>query len=286
VLLSAQLLLVTAVLHRFAALQTTVAVNLMALAFIAAAIAGLGGIAALVQIWRNGWSGTAAAAGALFLGAGLLIIPTYYLPVIMRGGGGFDASTNPAHPPVFQARGTVRRSAGVDPALPPVGSAGTDLILEPVLTTRSPSDVFDLANDMMRQLDLNIVAEEAPGFGAADGTIEATDRTFVLGLVDDIAIRISVEGGQTRIDIRSAARYPRLDLGRNAERVQLIARKLRASIDTSVPTEPAAADTAGDQAGAKPVGGSSAPATALRHKKRGLAQPGAPRAQAPIVELR
>ena len=280
VLLSAQLLLATAVLHRFAALQTTVAVNLMALAFVAAAIAGLGGVAALVQIWRNGWSGTLAAAGALLIGGTLLIIPAYYLPVILKGHAGFDASTDIKNPPAFQARGPARLAAGLDQALPPVGTTGTNATLEPVLTTRSPSDVFDLANDLMRELDLNIVAEEAPGFGTADGTIEASDRTFVLGLVDDIAIRIASEGGQTRIDIRSAARYPRLDLGRNSERVQLIARKLQAAIDASVPSDPAAAEASASVT-AKPPAESAAQATVLHRKKRVLVQPGAPREQAP-----
>src|SRR5450631_676354 len=101
--LAIQLLLAAAVLHRFAALQTTVAVNLMVLAFAAAAVACLGSIAALVQIWRKGLAGTAAAAAAMLLGSGLLMIPAYYLPVMMRGGGTFDASTDAAQPPPFQA---------------------------------------------------------------------------------------------------------------------------------------------------------------------------------------
>ena len=277
VALAAQLLVATLVLHRFAALPTAVAINLMAVAFTAAGIAALCGIAALTQIWRHGVSGTSSAASALLFGAALLLIPANYLPILMRGGSIYDASTDTAHPPVFQALGKTRLTAGVAQGAAPVDTIGADTVLEPVLTTRSPSDVFDLANDLMRQLDLNIVAEQAPGFGSEDGTIEATDRTLLLGLMDDISIRIGSRDSATRVDVRSAARYPRLDLGRNAERVQLIVRKLQASIDASVPSDPTLAD-AMPAAGAavKPPGGTAGAATVLHRRKRGLSPPGAP----------
>ena len=43
-------------------------------------------------------------------------------------------------------------------------------------------------------------------------------RTFILGFVDDISIRVSGNRTQSRIDIRSASRYGTHDLGRNAFR--------------------------------------------------------------------
>ena len=277
--LAAQLLAATAVLHRFAALQTAVAMNLMAVAFVAAGIAALGGVAALMQIWRHGSPGTSSATGAVLIGGALLLVPAYYVPIVMHGSNAFDASTDTAQPPAYEALARVRQSAGLDPGVKPVGRAAPDITLEPVVTGRSPGDVFDLANDLMRQLDLNVVAEQAPGFGEADGTIEATDRTLVLGLTDDVVIRIGIRGSQTRVDVRSAARYPRLDLGRNAERVQLVVRKLRAAIDASVPSDPALAGDAPEQTtatvAAKPAAGTAGATTVLRRKKRGPFQPGA-----------
>jgi len=113
-----------------------------------------------------------------------------------------------------------------------------------------------------------------------------TDKTWVLGLVDDISIRIGARDGQTRVDVRSAARYPRLDLGRNAERVQIIVRKLRAAIDSSVPSDPAvASDTPANLGPAtlKPGAGTAGAATVLRRKKRAPSQPGAPSGRAPTA---
>ena len=279
--LAIQLLLATIVLHRFAALPTTVAINLMAVAFAAAGVAALGAIAALVQVWRHGSAGASAAAGALLLGSSLLILPAYYLPVVMRSGATYDVSTDVAQPPAYQALARVRLAAGINQAAMP----SADATLEPIVSTRSPSDVFDLANDLIRQLDLNIVAEQAPGFGEDDGSIEATDRTFLLGLIDDVSIRISTRSGATRVDVRSAARYPRLDLGRNAERVQLIVHKLQASIDASVPSDPSlAADAAsGSNSAVKQPGGTAGAATVLRRKKRALSQPSAPGAPVPTA---
>ena len=280
--LSAQLLAVTLALHRFTALPTAVAINLMAVAFVAAGLAGLGGLAALTQIWRFGLAGTSQATFALLFGAALLVIPAYYLPVVLRGGANYDASTDAVHPPSFETLGKARQFAGIPAGIKPVATVGPEMALEPVLTARSASDVFDLANDLMRQLDLNIVSEQAPGFGTDDGTIEATERTLVLGLTDDISIRISSRDGATRADIRSAARYPHLDLGRNAERVQLIARKLQASIDASVPTEAALPALDGTSPAsnetAKLPGGTAGATTVLRRKKRVPSPPNAPNA--------
>jgi len=285
--LATQLLLATAVLHRFAALQTAVAINLMAVSFGAAALASLGAIAALAQVWRFGSKGSGAAALTLIFGGALLMIPVYYLPVLMRGGGpGFDAATTASDPPGFVALAKVRAASGLPPERATVSTIGPDGALEPLITPRSPGDVFDLSNELVRQLDLNIVAEQAPGFGEADGSLEVTDKTWVLGLVDDVSIRIGARDGQTRVDVRSAARYPRLDLGRNAERVQVIVRKLRAAIDSSVPSDPAlASDAPADLAPAavKPGGGTAGAATVLRRKKGAPAQPGAPSGRAPIA---
>jgi uncharacterized protein (DUF1499 family) len=276
--LAAQLLVVTAVLHRFAALQTAVAMNLLVVGFAAAGLAGLGGIAALVQIWRHGLAGTAAAAGAVLLGGALLFIPAYYVPLVLHGNGGFDASSDAGHPPPYVALAKVRASAGIDPATTAVTTTASGDPLEPILTARPPGDVFDLTNDILRQLDLNIVAEQAPGFGADDGSIEATDRTLVLGLHDDISIRIGSRQGQTRVDVRSAARYPRLDLGRNAERVKMILRKLRASIEANVQPDLTT------EAAVKPSAGTAGSATVLRRKKRAPSPRGAPDAPAPTTE--
>ncbi len=271
-LLAIQLIITTAVLHRFAAFPTAVAVNLVLVSLAACALAMLMGTLALAQVWRLGVPGSGPAATALALGGLVLIVPAYYLPMALRESSVFDIATDREHPPLFQALAKTRLAAGiiVDAPLQPV--ADPEQELEPVITDRSPGDVFDLTNEVMRQMDLNIVAEEAPGFGSEEGTLEATERTIILGLTDDISIRIRPGDGHTRVDIRSAARYPRLDFGRNAERVHSIARKLQSGIDASVPSDPALAADASQAptAGTAKVAGTSGAGTGTRRKKRGL----------------
>jgi len=53
-----------------------------------------------------------------------------------------------------------------------------------------------------------------------DGIIEAVARTPILGFRDDVIVRIRPTIDGARIDIRSASRYGRHDLGTNAKRVR------------------------------------------------------------------
>ena len=72
--------------------------------------------------------------------------------------------------------------------------------------------------------------ENAPGF------IEFSDHTLVLGLVDDVVIRVLGEDQESsRIDVRSASRYGASDFGRNAERVRGILKEIAARFEASVP---------------------------------------------------
>jgi len=60
-----------------------------------------------------------------------------------------------------------------------------------------------------------------------EGRIEATDRTFWFGFTDDIVIRIIPNGAGSRIDVRSASRVGKSDLGVNAKRIRAFMRLMR-----------------------------------------------------------
>jgi uncharacterized protein (DUF1499 family) len=56
---------------------------------------------------------------------------------------------------------------------------------------------------------------------AAAHRIEATDTTFWFGFTDDIAVRITpTDAGGSRVDVRSASRVGRSDVGTNARRIR------------------------------------------------------------------
>ncbi|MGC1325745.1 MAG: DUF1499 domain-containing protein, partial [Xanthobacteraceae bacterium] len=59
----------------------------------------------------------------------------------------------------------------------------------------------------------------APASTARDGIIEAVARTPILGFRDDVVVRVRPTVDGARIDVRSASRYGRNDLGTNASRV-------------------------------------------------------------------
>ena len=55
----------------------------------------------------------------------------------------------------------------------------------------------------------------------ASGIIEASDTSFWFGFVDDVVVRISAtESGGVLVDMRSASRVGKSDLGKNAQRIQ------------------------------------------------------------------
>ncbi len=65
-----------------------------------------------------------------------------------------------------------------------------------------------------------IIDERAPQLPRRIGRIEAVARTPIMGFREDVSIRISPDGEDSRVDIRSASRYFESDLGSNAARVR------------------------------------------------------------------
>ena len=55
--------------------------------------------------------------------------------------------------------------------------------------------------------------------GQSEVTINALAKSFVLGLPADVAIRVTDDGETVIVDMRSASRYGRYDLGDNAARI-------------------------------------------------------------------
>lgn len=83
--------------------------------------------------------------------------------------------------------------------------------------------ILDLPMDRAFQRALD--GAEARGWqiveaNAAEGRIEATDRTFWFGFRDDVVIRLSPLNGRTVVDVRSKSRVGMSDVGTNARRIR------------------------------------------------------------------
>lgn len=67
-----------------------------------------------------------------------------------------------------------------------------------------------------------------------EGIILAESRTFWLRMVDDVRIHVTLDdNGQTRVDVASASRKGRGDLGTNARRVGRFLRALDGRLEAS-----------------------------------------------------
>jgi Protein of unknown function (DUF1499) len=264
--------LIAVIIVRSGALEIVPALSTLAGALMLAVVAILMALGAAIVIWFEGVGGGKEAATAFLIGFALIAYPVYLgikgykLPAI------YDVTTDPIDPPRFDAIARLRpRDAnpityeGLYAAELP-HAAYSDI--EPDLTDSSPQEAYDAAMKVITKRKWRIVDARPPQGGAPpqptgvrgpvppappprDGFIEAIARTPILGFRDDVVVRVRPTSDGTRIDVRSASRYGRHDLGTNATRV----RNLINDIDDVLvlPQKPAPAPAPKPQAPAKPA---------------------------------
>jgi len=233
---------VAVIIVRSGALDIVPALSTLGGALVLACVAILLAFGAAIVIWREGVGGGRHAVTALFVGLALIAYPLFlgikasHLPAI------YDITTDPIDPPRFDAIARLRpRDAN------PITYAGLYAAeqqhaaysdIEPDDTTSTPQEAYDAAMKVIAKrkwrvvdarppqgplqapLPRNIDARTAPSAAVRDGIIEAVARTPILGFRDDVVVRVRATTDGARIDIRSASRYGRHDLGTNAKRVR------------------------------------------------------------------
>jgi uncharacterized protein (DUF1499 family) len=88
--------------------------------------------------------------------------------------------------------------------------------LAPVQTSLPPGQAFERALAAAQGMSGWTIV----GSDAAQGRIDAYQRTTFMGFTDDIVIRVAPDGSGSRIDTRSESRQGRIDFGVNAKRVR------------------------------------------------------------------
>jgi hypothetical protein len=209
-------------------------------------LAGLASLA-LAIVWVFGAVASASAGGARFAIVALLgSIALLWMPLrdiyLIRIEHSIppihDISTDTEHPPEFVFLRNHRPGA-TNPAdydgLKPVKFGGRTYTTEALqklyygdikavsLLGITPAKLFHRAADAAADMGWNIVAVVPDPQG---GRIEATDTSFLFGLVSDIVIRVRPAGIGARLDIRSKSRVGTSDLGRNARRIRAFQKKL------------------------------------------------------------
>ena len=238
-LCASALIISTIIFHRVFGMPTPLALNLFGLAFALAGLSLLTGAFALLWIWRHGTRGPANTLVGMTMAILVLLWPLSLIPKVRNLPAINDVTTDMASPPQFLAVARLR-PPGANSATYP-GPATAELQkafyrnIQPLILARPPQDAFDLAGLALRKLRLTTVAETPVGTdGRAWGVIEAYDRTLAFGFYDDVVIRVSPLGRGSRIDVRSASRFGRHDLGANAARVRHILNEIVARADASV----------------------------------------------------
>jgi hypothetical protein len=239
--------LIAIIIVRSGALDLLPALSTLAGALVLACVAILLACGAGIVIWREGVGGGRYAVTAFFVGLVLIAYPLYLGARAYRLPAIYDITTDPIDPPRFDAIARLRpRDAN------PITYAGLYTAeqqhnayadIEPDDTTVSPQEAYDAAMKVVTKRRWRVVdarppqagvpalpppgakprqvdTRSSPNVGARDGIIEAVARTPILGFRDDVVVRVRATSDGARIDVRSASRYGRNDLGTNASRVR------------------------------------------------------------------
>ncbi|MFP5405109.1 MAG: DUF1499 domain-containing protein [Gammaproteobacteria bacterium] len=192
-----------------------------------AAAAALGGLAAIILAALRGPRG-ALGVGVVALAVSLAALgpPAWLayraksLPAI------HDVTTDTANPPRFVAVLPLRKGA----------TNSTDYSADTAARQKQGyPDIVPAMLDVPADKALQLAERAALAMGWSivavapqDGRIEATATTPLFGFKDDIVVRVTPEGGGSRVDVRSLSRVGRSDFGVNADRIRAFMKQLQA----------------------------------------------------------
>ena len=201
------LMVLPVLMHRGRLIETPEFLLIETVAGAAAILALVLSIGGMARIWVTGDRGWGRALGGLFFGALSLTPLTYVVIETMRLPAVTDVSTTNFAPPGLGF-------------YTPVVSA-TPAVL-PGLGPRSyPVDapqIFGLVEAAVEAEGWEVAADVKPGDAVGTGQLNAV-ATTLLGFRDEVAIRVSGDGANTVVDMRSASLGRSHDLGDNARRI-------------------------------------------------------------------
>jgi uncharacterized protein (DUF1499 family) len=273
-----QLLVLTVVLHRFGAITTPAAMNLLAVSLGGLLLAILIAIFALTRIWFGGQLGAGwafAAIGIALVGLGL---PLYYLSQAVLLPRLNDIETTPSQPIEFKQLAAMRPADSNRIENPDAAKANAQETaypdIRPMLLERSATETFDMVHEAVKRLGWTVVMAEPPK-GGTPGHIEATDKTLLMGYIDDVAVEIGGDDTHAEINLRSASRYGLHDLGANADRIRAFIEEIKATLEKGEKTGLEQAEPK-PKAGTAPQLKKPVKKRRARRSRRQSTQPGAP----------
>lgn len=235
-------LLVTAGLsHRYALLETPAFLWVLALVGVLAVTALLLAAISFRRVWYEGDRGS----GNVTLGVLMaLLVLTPFLVSSYRGAVNpqlHDISTDLDDPP---ALAVAARKPGMNMVVAPTPQQRTlQAQRYPQVTGRRYELAFDRTFDtvmaLMERRGWKPIGPWLEPGGQSEITIDTVAYTTILAFPADVAIRLINEGDTTYVDIRSASRYGRHDLGDNAARIVDFLNELDTEVAAQAGTAPA-----------------------------------------------
>jgi uncharacterized protein (DUF1499 family) len=176
--------------------------------------------------WVGGGRHLATGVLAFVLGAAIAYVPWHYDRIRGSVPPIHDITTDPQNPPQFRAVLPLRDREHANPVAyeAQIGEQQRRFYpdIAPLSLSLDPRKAFARALDAATAMGWTLVASNA-----AEGRIEASERSFWFGFTDDVVIRIAAADSGSRIDIRSVSRVGRSDFGVNAARVRAYLARLR-----------------------------------------------------------
>ncbi|VIO81440.1 DUF1499 domain-containing protein [Bradyrhizobium ivorense] len=227
---------VSIIIVRFGFLEVKPALATFFGALGCAALSILIGLGAFAAIWQNGTRGMGRILLAFLIDAAVLAYPGYLAYQYRKLPRIYDITTDPIDPPRFEALARLRTGEGTNPAVyAGLYSAEQQRRAYPDIETvelEIPVDrAYEATLRLVHRRKWLVIDERAPQLPRRIGRIEAVARTPIMGLREDVSIRVTPDGDDSRVDIRSASRYFDTDLGSNAARVKKLIEDINAAAE-------------------------------------------------------
>ena len=228
--------LVSIIIVRFGFLEIKPALATFFGALACAGLSILVGLIGAAAIWQSGARGVSRILFAFLINALLLAYPAYLGLQYRRLPAIHDITTDPIDPPRFEALARLRSGDGANPAVyAGLYSAEQQRTAYPDIETVELELPVQRAYEITLQLVTKrkwlVIDERAPQPPRRIGRIEAVARTPIMGFREDVSIRVTPDGEDSRVDIRSSSRYFESDLGSNAARVRKLIDDLNSAAD-------------------------------------------------------
>src|ERR1700690_380658 len=230
--------IVSIIIVRFGFLEIKPALATFFGALACAGLSILVGLIGAAAIWQSGARGMSRILLAFLIDAVLLAYPAYLglqyrkLPAI------HDITTDPIDPPRFEALARLRATDGANTAVyAGLYSAEQQRQAYPDIETVEleipPQRAYEITLQIVTKRKWLVIDERPPQPPRRIGRIEAVARTPIMGFREDVSIRVTPDGEDSRVDIRSASRYFESDLGSNAARILRLTDDINTAVDNA-----------------------------------------------------